>query len=55
MIRAKIPAFDRLTHALEKRALRRLDARARSQAHARREGGHPWRSPAKLWPDFGDD
>ena len=51
MIRARMPALDRLAHALEKRALRRLEARARSH----RLGGNPWRSPDRLWPDFGDD
>jgi len=49
MIRARIPALDRLAHALERRALRRLDARAQ------RPGSKSWRSAHKLWPDFGDD
>ncbi len=51
MIRVRVPALDRLAHALERRALRRLEARARSRAF----GGHPWRSPDRLWPQFGDD
>ena len=51
MIRAKIPVLDGLALALEKRALRRLEARARGK----RRGGHPWRSPDRLWPHFGDD
>ncbi|MEL7730103.1 hypothetical protein AAG612_11235 [Citromicrobium bathyomarinum] len=51
MIRVRVPAFDRLALALERRALRRLDARVR----AARLDGHGWRSPAKLWPNFGDD
>ncbi|MBB3034542.1 hypothetical protein [Alteriqipengyuania lutimaris] len=47
MIRVKIPALDRLGRALERRA-RRL-------ARRRAESGHPWRTPTKLWPHFGDD
>ena len=49
MIRVRMPALDRLAHALERRALKRLDARAH------RMGGNPWRSPERLWPHFGDD
>ncbi len=49
--RGRLPALDRLALALEKRALRRLDERTR----AARLDGHGWRSPAKLWPHFGDD
>lgn len=51
MLNVRIPALDRLAHALEKRALRRLEARAR----AGRSSGHAWRDATKLWPDFGDD
>ena len=49
MIRARIPALDRIAHALERRALRRLDARAQ------RPGSHSWHAPDRLWPNFGDD
>ena len=49
--RGRVPAFDRFARALEKCALRRLDARAR----AARLDGHGWRNPRKLWPHFGDD
>ena len=51
MIRVRMPALDRLAHALERRALKRLESRAR----AHRLGGDPWRSPDLLWPHFGDD
>lgn len=51
MIRVRVPAFDQLALALERRALRRLDASAR----AARLDGHGWRNPLKLWPHFGDD
>ena len=47
MIRVKLPALDRLGRALERRAWR--------LARQRAEQGHPWRTPAKLWPHFGDD
>lgn len=50
MIRVRLPALDRLSLALEKRALLRLDARR----VAARLDGDPWRSPTRLWPDFGD-
>ncbi|WP_192807569.1 hypothetical protein [Citromicrobium sp. JLT1363] len=49
MIRVRLPALDRLAHALERRALRRL------QARARRSGSQYWHAPDRLWPDFGDD
>ncbi|WP_231679374.1 MULTISPECIES: hypothetical protein [unclassified Citromicrobium] len=49
MIRVRMPALDRLAHALERRALKRLENRARKL------GGDPWRSPDRLWPHFGDD
>ncbi|WP_370177312.1 hypothetical protein [Alteriqipengyuania sp.] len=51
MIRVKMPALDRLALLLEKRALRRLDHRSITG----RSGSDHWRSPAKLWPHFGDD
>jgi|TARA_R100000049_G_C1953418_1_gene103550 hypothetical protein len=53
MIRVRIPALDRLAHALERRALKRLETRAR--ARMRRIGEDPWRSADRLWPHFGDD
>ncbi|MBH1942733.1 hypothetical protein I5L01_00675 [Erythrobacter sp. YJ-T3-07] len=49
LIRVRMPALDRLAHALERRALKRL------QNRARKLGGDPWRSPDRLWPHFGDD
>ena len=51
LIGARIPALDPLRRAIERRMLRRLDRRAR----AGRLGDDAWRSPARLWPDFGDD
>ena len=42
-------AFTGFAHALERRALKRLENRARKL------GGDPWRSPDRLWPHFGDD
>ena len=51
MIRARLPTPDRLARTLERRALRRLEVHARTA----RNGGHSWRSPTRLWPDFGDD
>ncbi|GAB5348918.1 hypothetical protein [Alteriqipengyuania sp. 357] len=52
MIRAKIPALDRIAFALERRAFRLAMRRAQC---GRSAGGDSWRSPDRLWPDFGDD
>ena len=52
MIRAKIPVLDRIAFALERRAFRLALRRAE---RGQRPAGDPWRSPDRLWPDFGDD
>ena len=54
MIRAQLPnQFGKLIRQLSREAKRQSEAHARQTP--RHTVGHPWRSPASLWPDMFED